>query len=108
MTDASCTMENSRDPRFHARFDAFCSAGREEGSGILADISRSGARLEETSLQPEVGSKVRLYLFVRPVNPVELVGEVVRHTDSGFAIAIIECGDIQELIDDVAALVSSE
>ena len=100
-------MESRPDPRFRTRFDALCSVGREEAAGILADISRSGARLEETSVQPELGSKVRLYVFVRPVSPFELVGEVVRHTDSGFAIAIVEARDgIQELIDDVAALVS--
>ena len=101
-------MENRCTPRFQARFDALCAAGREEGAGILADISRSGARLEETSLRPAVGSKVRLYIFVQPVSPFEIVGEVVRHTDSGFAIAIVETQDgIQELIDDVAAVVST-
>lgn len=100
-------MEHRRDPRFRTRFDALCSAGRQEGAGRLADISRSGARLEETSLRPEIGSKVRLYVFVQPVSPFEIVGEVVRHTDSGFAIEIIEAREaIRELIDDVAALVS--
>ena len=96
-----------RYPRFRTQFDALFSTGRAEGSGILTEISRCGARLEETSLQPNVGSKVRLHLFVRPVTPFELVGKVVRHTDSGFAIEIVEADDIQQLIDDVAAVVSS-
>ena len=96
-----------RYPRFRTQFDALFSTGRAEGSGILTEISRCGARLEETSLQPHVGSKVRLYIFVRPVTPFDLVGEVVRHTDSGFAIEIVEADDIQELIDDVTAVVSS-
>ncbi len=102
-------MENRRrHPRFRTRFDALYLAGREEGAGILVDIARRGARLDETSFRPEVGSKVRLYIFVRPVSPFELVGEVVRHTDSGFAVAIVEDRDeIQEMIDDVAEAVSS-
>ncbi len=101
-------MEHRRDSRFHTQFDALYSAGREEGAGTLVDISRSGAHLEQTSLRPEVGSKVRIYIFVRPVSPFELVGEVVRHTDSGFAIESIEASEeILELVDDVAALVSS-
>ena len=99
-------MENRRrHPRFRTQFDALFSTGKAEGSGILTEISRCGARLEETSLQPNVGSKVRLYLFVM-ATPFELVGEVVRLTDSGFAIEIVDADDIQGLIDDVTAVVS--
>jgi len=106
--DEKIAMENRHDPRFLTPFEALCSTGSEEGSGVLADISRSGARLEDTTLRPELGSKVRLYLFVRLARPFELIGEVVRLTDSGFAITIIEASDeVQELIDDVAAAVSS-
>jgi len=95
-------------PRFQTSFDALCAAGRREGAGILADLSRSGARVEQASVKPEIGSKVRLYVFVRPVSPFELVGEVVRITESGFAIEIFEVSDqVQQLIDDVASLVSS-
>ncbi len=101
-------MENRRDPRFHTQFDALYSSGREEGAGTLVDLSRSGAHLEHSSLRPQVGSKVHLYIFVRPVAPFELVGEVVRHTDSGFAIENIEASEeILQLVDDVAGLVSS-
>jgi hypothetical protein len=54
---------------------------------VLADISRSGARLDDCSEQPPVGTRVRLYLFVEPAGPFALEGPVVRHTETGFAIA---------------------
>lgn len=99
-------MEKRRHPRFRARFDALCSSGREEGVGVLADISYSGARLEGATIQPAPGTKVRLYVFVQPVSPFELAGEVVRSDGSGFAIAYqIESPEVQRLVDDVAALV---
>jgi hypothetical protein len=101
-------MDRRQHPRFRARFDALASAGRSEGAGILTDISYSGARLEESTLQPELGTKVRLYVFVRPVSPFELVGEVVRTSSAGFAIAYqIESPEVRRLVDDVAALVSA-
>lgn len=100
-------MNRRRNPRFRARFDALCSAGEREGAGTLADISRSGARLDGASYCPEPGTKVRLYVFVQPVSPFELVGEVVRSDARGFAIRYTELDPaIGRLVDDVAALVS--
>lgn len=94
-------------PRFSSRFDALCSGGGE-GAGVLVDISYAGARLEAASLQPPVGTKVRLYVFVQPVSPFELVGEVVRHSETGFAVAYtVESPEVRRLVDDVAAIVSS-
>ena len=42
--------------------------------------SYSGARLEEVSLWPAVGSEIRLYVFVQPVAPFEIIGHVTRKT----------------------------
>ncbi len=100
-------MNRRRNPRFRTRFDALCSSGEREGAGMLVDISRSGARLEGASYAPEPGSKVRLYVFVQPVAPFELSGEVVRSRTGSFAIRFIELDPaIGHLVDDVAALVS--
>lgn len=100
-------MNRRRNPRFRARFDALCSSGEREGAGVLADISRSGARLEGASHCPEPGTKVRLYVFVQPVAPFELVGEVVRSEPGRFAIRFTEVdAALGRLVDDVAALVS--
>ena len=101
-------MDKRRDPRFKARFDALYSMGCEEGSGVLADISYSGARLEDASLLPEPGTRVRLYVFVQPIQPFELIGHVVRHTEDGFAIEVDVCSaEIERLVDDVRAIVTA-
>lgn len=100
-------MNRRNKPRFRTRFDVLCSAGDREGAGVLADISRSGARLEGASFCPEPGSKIRLYVFIQPVCPFELSGEVVRSSASGFAIRFSELDPaVGRLVEDVAALVS--
>ena len=100
-------MESRKDPRFRTRFDTLYGAGSSEGTGILADLSYSGARLEGVSLWPAVGLEVRLYVFIQPVAPFELVGRVIRKTESGFAIAFdLVDPDLRRLVDDVAALVN--
>jgi len=101
-------MEQRKDPRFRTRFDALISAGAMEGAGILADISYSGARLDDASHTPPVGASVRLYVFVHPVMPFEIEGQVVRATESGFAIRYeVADAEVRRLVDDVAAIVSS-
>ncbi len=96
-----------RHPRFRTRFDTLCSSGREEGAGVLCDISYAGARLEEASFRPEIGSKVTLYVFIQPVSPFQLQGTVVHRNDSGFAIEYLaESEEVRRLVDDVAAIVS--
>ncbi len=63
--------------------------------------------MTEVSISPPLGSKIRLYIFVHPVAPFELVGEVVRHTPDGFAVENIESSpEIDQLVDDGAAIVS--
>jgi PilZ domain-containing protein len=100
-------MERRRSPRFRSRFDTLIAAGEREGAGVLTDISYSGARLDDTSVQPPVGTRVRLYVFVRPVAPFELEGIVSRHTETGFAMAYeLFDVEIRRLVDDVTALVS--
>ncbi len=93
-------------PRFQTRFDVLCSAGEREGSGTLVNISRSGARLDTSSHMPELGTKVRLYVFIQPVCPFELSGEVVRCDGTTFAIRYSNLNpEVGRLVDDVAALV---
>ena len=55
-----------------------------------------------------MGTQVRLYVFVQPVAPFEILGHVVRATDSGFAIAYeIDDAEVRRLVDDVSAIVFS-
>jgi hypothetical protein len=100
-------VEKRRSPRVKTRFDALYSSGREEGAGVLADISYSGARLAGTSFQPPVGTKVRLYVFIQPVDPFEVTGEVVRLTEDGFALEyVVADARLRRLVDDASALVA--
>jgi len=101
-------VDPRRSLRFKTQFDALYSAGSEEGTGVLSEISYSGARLDNTSLQPGLGTRVKLYVFVRPVLPFELEGHVARITDSGFAIQYeLFDPEIRRLIDDLCALVAT-
>ena len=95
-----------RDGRVPTQFESLYSAGRVEGAGRLADISYSGALIEGVSLKPEIGKPLRIYVFVQPVAPFELVGTVVRHTEDGFAIEYpTPSEEIQRFVDDAAAIV---
>ena len=101
--------ENRRgEGRVRTQFETLYSAGRTEGAGIIADISYSGALIAEASLRPEVGDKLRLYVFVQPVSPFELIGSVVRVTEDGFAIEYeISDPEVRRLVDDAAAIVTA-
>ena len=74
---------------------------------MLTEISYVGVRLDDTSIRPDLGTHVRLYIFVQPVQPFELLGRVVRHTERGFAVAIDPPNaEVRRLVDDVAAVVT--
>lgn len=100
-------MDRRNHPRFRTRFDVLCSTGEREGAGTLVDLSRSGARMEATNVLPAIGTKVRLYVFIQPVSPFEISGEVVRQEGASFAIRYSNLDpEIGRLVDDVAALVA--
>ena len=102
-------MSNRREShRVRVSFDALYSEGRVEGAGQLADLSHTGARIDGASLIPKVGSNMRIYVFVQPVAPFEIVGEVVRHLEGGFALEFKGLGDeARALVDDAAAVVDT-
>ena len=85
-------VNKRRHVRFTTALNAHHSSDPGKGIGVLANISYCGALVEDSSMKPSVGSKVRVYVFVEPVDPIapaspyELVGRVVRHSSSGFAI----------------------
>ncbi len=94
-------------PRIPTMFELLCSVGQDGGTGILADISHSGALVAQTSVRPELGKSVRLHVFLNPACPFEVIGEVVRHTNDGFAICwqpIVD-PEIASIVDDLAAIV---
>ena len=68
------------------RVDALVSAGPEEGGAALAELSYSGALVEDCSLHLPVGTQARLYLYAEGLPSLELEGQVSRHTETGFAL----------------------
>jgi len=106
----SARIERRRAIRVPVALNAHYSSGPEEGIGVLANISYSGALIEGSSVQPTVGSRVRVYVFVEsadpiaPASPYELVGRVVRHSSSGFAIEYEDADpEVRQLVDAAAS-----
>jgi hypothetical protein len=99
------SSDKRRGARIRTRFETAYSVGREEGTGILANISYSGALLMETSLQARLGSKVRVHVLLS--EPFEVAGKVVRHVgDRSFVIEYADVSpELRRLIDDAASVV---
>ena len=108
------TTKKQRDNRIPIRLAAFYCFGRMEGDGRLANISYSGALIEDITMQPEIGTRVVLYVYLEPpgsfeaATPRKLVGHVTRHSSSGFAIEYDDNldPDVRRMVDDAAALVT--
>ncbi len=103
-------VERRRGDRISTALNAHYSSGPKDGIGVLANISYSGALIEGSSVQPAVGTRVRIYVFTEPVDPIapaspyELVGRVVRHSSSGFAIEYEDADpEVCQLVDQAAA-----
>ena len=75
-----------RKDRVQTALQAFYAVGREEGMGEMVDVSISGARFEEVTTLPRVGTTLLIKVLRSKGEPVELEGDVVRHTPTGFAI----------------------
>ncbi len=104
---ANESSNRRRAGRVPTQFESLYSAGRSEGTGILTDISFTGAMIEGASLKPEIGKVLRIYVFVQPVSPFEIVGTVVRHSEQGFAIEYPSLSDeVRRLVEDAAAIVN--
>ena len=111
MTD---TTEKRRDPRVSLRLEAHYSFGRVVEDGMLANISYSGALIEDTTMRPEIGTRVVLQVSLVPpdgfeaTTPFELTGRVVRHSDNGFAIEYVDRLDpaVRQMVDDAAEVVA--
>jgi hypothetical protein len=110
----TATKNECRDDRISIRLEAFYSYGRMEDDGMLADISYSGALIVGTTMQPEVGTCVTLYVYLKPpsafeaATPFKLTGVVARHHSDGFAIEYEDSldPDVRRMVDDAAAIVA--
>lgn len=91
----------------HPRSPVFFESAGQRGSGLLAEVSYSGARLELAGAHPANGETVLLYVWPpSQAEPFELVGRVVGSRDDGFAVEYEEVG--QEICQWIDALESAE
>jgi hypothetical protein len=92
--------------RVIANFECLCSGSREKGSGLLVDISDSGALLEEASFIPVRGELIGLAIEIPLCESALLIGWVSRHTNKGFAIEFDESSpQSKRLAKEIGAIV---
>ena len=112
MTETTDRRHANRVPislKAHYSFD------RVEGVGVVANISYSGALIEDISTRPEIGTPIVLCVYVisphgiEEVTPFELAGHVVRHSSTGFAVKYEDNHDpeVRRMVDDAAAIVAA-
>ncbi len=110
----TATTNRRRDNRIPLPLEVHYSFGRAEGAGVLANISYSGALIEDTAMRPKIGTPIVLYVYLHPpsafeaATPFELSGHVIRHSSTGFAIEYedIVDPDVRRMVDDAAAIVA--
>ncbi|HME70161.1 MAG TPA: PilZ domain-containing protein [Myxococcota bacterium] len=102
------SVDRRRNSRIRTHFETTYSTERQEGSAILANISYSGALLTQASLQPRLGSQVRVYVLLNEDFPFVIVGKVVRHVEGGFAIEYADLSpEVRRLVDDAVAMIGN-
>ena len=107
---------STRAERIPIRLDTYYAYGWVEGAGVVANISYSGALIEGTPAQPDIGTPIVLHVCLHPPNafhvpsPFELVGHVARHSPSGFAVKYDtgSNGKLRHMVDDAAAIVARQ
>ncbi len=99
--------EQQRAPRYSVSIPAIMIDGRIPVTGVIENISSSGALLTHASERPEVNSQGRLRLTnlrmsLRTTGPdsIELPARVARHDLAGFAVQFIGASeDVHTLIE---------
>ena len=110
MTETTNKRHENRVPislKAHYSFD------RVEGVGVLANISCSGTLIEDISKRPpEIGTPIALCVYVisphgiEEVTPFKLIGHVVRHSSTGFAVKYEDNHDpdVLQMLEVAAAI----
>ncbi len=83
------SVDSRRAPRFVSRVPVVISASGCDVEAVITDISSSGARIE-TDLPIEAGTVVKIH-YLMPGRKTRnlLISEMVRRTDSGFAVRFL-------------------
>ena len=109
------TTNRRRENRVPISLKAYYSFDRVDGVGVLADVSYSGALIEDISTRPpEIGTPIVLCVYLisphdfEEVTPFELAGHVVRHSLVDFAIEYEHNHDpdVRRMVDDAAAIMA--
>ncbi len=104
-------MDPEKDRRRAARLPAHIqllySVGREDRSGTLVELSRTGARIEPFEWgSPPIDARVLLCILtgVRD-QQIEIEARVARHTENGFAVEFVNGASVEvlELLDSLRA-----
>ncbi len=111
----TATTNETRDDRILIRLDVFCSFERVEGTASLANISYTGALVEDTTVRPEIGTPIKLYVYLEPPRDLEmgaaseLTGAVARHSSDGFAVKFKDNYDphVRRMVDEAAAVIAT-
>ena len=83
--------------RFDLRVPVEYQSTTVNGQGTVWNISASGARIENASAFMESGARLGLRASFYPGSfDVVLTGDVVRHTEGGFAVQFVALGPAQK------------
>ncbi len=108
------TTDRRHENRVPISLKAHYSFDRVEGVGVVANISYSGALIEDISTRPEIGTPIVLCVYVisphgiEEVTPFELTGHVVRHSSTGFAVKYEDNhdSDVRQMLEIAASIVA--
>ncbi len=109
------TTNRRHENRVPISLKAYYSFDRVDGVGVLANISYSGALIEDISTRPpEIGTPIVLCVYLKSprgfeeVTPFKLAGHVVRHRSAGFAVKYEDNHDpdVRRMLDDAAAIIA--
>ncbi len=111
----TATTKKERGDRFPIPLEVYCSFERVEGAATLANISYTGALVEDIEMRPEIGTRIKLYVYLKPPGasdaaaPFVLSSVVSRHSSDGFAVKFEDNldPDVREMVDNAAALVAT-
>ncbi len=111
----AATTHRRRDNRIPMPLEVHYYFDGIEGFGELANISYSGALIDDTSMQPKIGTPAVLYVYLKPpgafeaATPFVVTSVISRHSSDGFAVKFEDNHDpdLRRMVDDAAALVAT-
>ncbi len=107
------TTDRRHANRVRIYLKAYYSFNGIDGVGVLADVSYSGALIEDISTRPpEIGTPIVVCVYLisphdfEEVTPLELTGHVVRHSSTGFAVKYEDNhdSDVRRMLEVASAI----